>query len=257
MILTILGAFKTNKFGNSSDEYEDSFAISSDRFKIAISDGATEASFSKEWAEILVNYFINNPPEKVTNEWLEAVYAKFISSINISKLPWYAQNKVIEQGSYATLSGIKIDNEGGNFIGLAVGDSCIFWVDSEGYHLFPFRNVEEFNSRPFLISTMKQNNDEIDNEKNQKIINNKLSSGKTVFYLMTDALACWFVGECCKGNIPWNELDNIKDEENFLSFISELRNSKALKNDDVTLVMLEVIGDSGVDNSVLSINERI
>lgn len=257
MNINIYCTYTTSKLGNKIEEYEDSYSISDDKLKIAIADGATEASFAREWAQILVNHFIQDPPEIITNQWLEPAIIQFSKSIDITRLPWYAQNKIIEQGSYSTLTGIIIDIEDESFLGISIGDSCVFWNDSEGLHSFPYRSVEEFNSRPFLISTISNNNEMINDEINQKIVNYKLSKGKTLFYLMTDALSCWFMEEHCKGKQPWDKLNILRDKNQFGTFIDEHRNSKVLKNDDVTLVIIEVTNDSESDNNVLSFNERI
>lgn len=257
MEVRIINKFKTSKRGNLQEEYEDAYAISEDNSKIAISDGATEASFSKEWAQILVNHFVNNPVENITSEWLEELYSIFNAKVDISKLPWHAQNKIIEQGSYSTLTGLYIDIEGESFTGISIGDSCLFWIDISGIHTFPFRSVEEFNSRPYLINTLKHNNVELNNEAYQKAIHYKFDLDITRLYLVTDALACWFVKEYCNGNEPWKVLDELTEESDFINLVDKLRDNGELKNDDVTLVIIEVINNREGDNSGISINERI
>lgn len=256
MEIRIINKFKTSKRGNSQEEYEDAYDISEDNSKIAISDGATEASFSKEWAQILVEYFVNNPVESITSEWLEEPYSIFYAKVDMSKLPWHAQYKIIEQGSYATLTGVYIDIEGESFTSISIGDSCLFWIDGSGAHAFPFRSAEEFNSRPYLINTLKHNNVELNNEAYQKVIQYKFDLGITRLYLATDALSCWFVKEYCSNREPWRTLDGLTEESEFINLIDKLRDSGDLKNDDVTLIIVEVINNNREgDNSGISINE--
>jgi len=242
MDVTIIALYKDCKRGNQMNEYEDSFSISEDSLKVSVADGATEASFSKEWSQILTKHYISNPIEIITNEWLNLAYDEFYKNIDIGRLPWHAQNKIIEQGSYSTLTGISIDQEAESFTGIVIGDSCIFWIDNEGMHKFPFRSEQEFNSRPYLINTLKQNNEEIEDEKNQKILPYfKFSEGSTRIYLATDALSCWIVSEDCKGNKPCEILDGLDNEQEFVKFVDNLRDNGELKNDDVTLVILEIM----------------
>lgn len=255
MEIRIINRFKTSKRGNSQEEYEDAYAISKDNSKIAISDGATEASFSKEWAQILVNHFVNNPVEIITSEWLEELYNIFNAKVDISKLPWYAQNKIIEQGSYATLTGVYIDIEDESFTFISIGDSCLFLVDENGVYSFPFRSVEEFNSRPYLISTLKYNNFELNNKVYQKSRHDKFQLGRTRLYLATDALSCWLVKEHCSNREPWKILDELMEQSEFINLIDKLRDSGDLKNDDVTLIIVEVINNREENNSGISINE--
>lgn len=255
MEVRIINSFKTSKRGNLQEEYEDAYDISEDNSIIAISDGATEASFSKEWAQILVEYFVNNPVENITGEWLEELYSIFNAKVDISKLPWHAQNKIIEQGSYATLTGVYIDIEGKSLTSVSIGDSCLFWIDESGVHTFPFRSVEEFNSRPYLINTLKYNNVELSNEAYQKVIHYEFDLGITRLYLATDALSCWFVKEYCNNREPWKALDGLTKELEFINLIDELRDSGDLKNDDVTLIIVEVINNREGNNSGISIDE--
>ena len=61
---------------------------------------------------------------------------------------------------------------------------------------------------------------------------------------MTDALACWFLRESEGGNRPWNILRDLDthDQISFAELIADLRSDQRIKNDDVTLVRIEVIG---------------
>ena len=58
--------------------------------------------------------------------------------------------------------------------------------------------------------------------------------------LMTDALAHWFLVEAEMGRRPWAALARLTTPEQFAAFIDCLRAGGALRNDDVTLVNVEV-----------------
>ena len=58
--------------------------------------------------------------------------------------------------------------------------------------------------------------------------------------LMTDALAQWFLVEAEMGRRPWAALAKVTTPEQFTAYIDCLRAGGALRNDDVTLVSVEV-----------------
>ena len=58
------------------------------------------------------------------------------------------------------------------------------------------------------------------------------------FYLMTDALAAWFLREHEAGGRPWRRLEELDHGLAFARWVDELRRSHALRNDDVTLLRL-------------------
>jgi len=224
------------KDGNTPAEYEDAFfpqtKFNQDvkRFKTAIADGATETSFSKEWANLLVQkccmvndkkQFIQDLP-KLQTQW----YAE-----NNKNMPWYAQEKFYI-GAYSTILSLQISEDTYEIMG--IGDSCLFHIRGEQLeNCFPLTHSEQFNDRPLLLSSYANNNDEMMG----KIIGQsgiKWEKGDE-FYLMTDALACWFLKATEKKSRPWAKIRALKPG-NFKHFIAKLRNSKALHNDDVTLV---------------------
>ncbi|HEU4420658.1 MAG TPA: hypothetical protein VFT55_17095, partial [Planctomycetota bacterium] len=64
------------------------------------------------------------------------------------------------------------------------------------------------------------------------------------FYLMTDALAAWFLRCCEAGQQPWDVLEQVlgtaDPQEAFAGLVRELREEKLLHNDDVTLLVIQV-----------------
>ena len=60
-----------------------------------------------------------------------------------------------------------------------------------------------------------------------------------VFLLLTDALAEWFLKQFEVDQHPWKDLQAIATAEQFASLMQELREATALRNDDVTLIVIE------------------
>ena len=94
------------------------------------------------------------------------------------------------------------------------------------------KHSSEFNSRPFLISSCPSGYEALR-------ASVKSASGDwddaDVFFLMTDALACWFLCSLESCQNPWEVLYDLEKDETFEAWISELRNTGSLRNDDVTL----------------------
>lgn len=255
MAVVYVKSFWMQKRDNLPEEYEDAIEIDKEENSFAIADGATEGIFSREWAEILVENFLVNPTEQLDANWMQACYEKFRERVTEKELPWHAENKLITQGAFSTLATLKIDEARNFFQLIAIGDSCVFWHDNEGIHFFPYRTVEEFSNRPYLLCTLPYNNSE--SLERQCIINNEFSEGSTTFFLATDALSCWFIKDCLDGNKPWEELDRINSTEEFENYINLLRDSKAIKNDDVSLIIVSYSYSCEVDNRGLSHDERL
>jgi hypothetical protein len=85
--------------------------------------------------------------------------------------------------------------------------------------------------------------------KNKKVFetNNTLEGDWGIgdsFYLMTDALACWFFQELESGSSPWNvlsEFESAVGQNAFLAWIEGLRSAKKIRNDDVTLIHIRIV----------------
>ncbi len=61
---------------------------------------------------------------------------------------------------------------------------------------------------------------------------------------MTDALAAWFLAQAEQGERPWSiirDLDTCDQANEFADVVSDLRTSRLLRNDDVTLIRIDVL----------------
>jgi hypothetical protein len=97
-----------------------------------------------------------------------------------------------------------------------------------------------FTDRPLLLSSLPERNGSVFDA---LCIRTGHWQSRDRFFLMTDALACWFMRECEKGRRPWRRLSNLESGQGFRGFsrwIGELRRDGSIKNDDVTLVRITV-----------------
>src|SRR5438105_1448999 len=99
------------KLGSTRTEYEDASSIAKDRFRFAVADGATEASFSGVWAKQLVRAFTSKKLSiPLLLEELKPLQSKWESIIHRHALPWYAEEKA-NNGAFAAFVGLELLQE--------------------------------------------------------------------------------------------------------------------------------------------------
>jgi hypothetical protein len=239
-------AFRLWKAGNSADEYEDACwperAVDREAraFRCAVADGATETSFAAVWARLLArSYCRGHLSPRALPRHLPALGATWREAACARPLPWYAEEKV-RSGAFAALAGLTLwhDARGIHWSAAAAGDCCLFQVRSEGLlTAFPISTSDAFSSRPYLISS---------NAHPGNLSPLAAKSGGAApgdrFFLMSDALASWFLAAHEAGGQPWRELycSGAFDGGSFDGWIGDLRREKRIRNDDVTLLALAV-----------------
>jgi hypothetical protein len=252
----IARAFSAQKLGNAEADYEDAFEprrpvdATCERFRAAVADGATETSYSGLWARLLVHAYAGSRPYLENVEparWAGALHrlqARWQRIINTAQLPWYAEEKA-RMGAFSSLLGLSLadgDGQRGAWRAVAVGDSCLFQVrDGQLIRAFPYRSSEDFTNRPVLVSSVAAQNHDL-----AEHVLGDAGEWETddAFYLMTDALACWFLKAHEDGERPWcvlRDLDTADESRPFGDWVDGLRASQAMRNDDVTLLRVDVV----------------
>lgn len=246
------------KSGNADAEMEDAFRpkergeITSGHLCFAVADGATEGVFSKQWAECLIKCFcekvesdIVSLMERALKEW-EIWKTNYVLSRNEDGRPlqWFEEHGLIA-GAFSTLLGLELvacdDGRHGDWYGLAVGDTCLFQVhDEELIAQFPVLHSSDFSNRPFLASTNRLSNVHIA-EVQQQMRGQWQRNDQ--FYIMTDALACWFMQMREASRNPLRSVRQLDTEEGeeFFDWISRLRSEESMRNDDVTLLRIDIV----------------
>lgn len=262
----LVRSFRLQKAGNLFEECEDKSypkclnkkqevrrIAAQHRFAFGIADGATESMLSREWAEILVKAFCRSRDsqmdirfvvEKASEDWSFWIKDYIAKRERRNKpIKWY-EEPGLKAGSFSTLLGlvfVDLDGfTGGTWQALAVGDSCLFHIrDGSLIQDFPIESSSAFGNRPSLIASNPA--------RNRNLIEScNVTSGEWLahdrFYLMTDALACRFMQESDAGNSPWLSYPFVNDNKaaDFEIWVDGLRMAKKMKNDDVTLIAIEV-----------------
>ena len=243
------------KAGNSDEEYEDAFwppeGVDDQPlrgFRCAIADGATETSFSGAWAQLLTRHWCEVQNLDSFRAALPALQEEWGSQIGSVPMAWYAEEKA-RAGAYSSLLALDFSGETPgndspiNWTAVAVGDSCLFRIRGGGTKPFPLNHSDEFNSRPYLLSTTSMIADDL--SENLLIESGSCMPGD-VFYLMTDALACWFLRRHEEGQNIAESLLDLDGPEMFQRIVDGQRavrdpdGQPYLRNDDVTLYRLEI-----------------
>ncbi len=245
------------KAGNEPDEYEDALRVAclqqvgacgDGLARIAVSDGASESAFAREWAQELVDAFVNRPlelcglTEDSLTAWLLPAQETWHEAVPWDSLPWHGEAKT-RAGAFAALVGLTIGAESEDpeqlcWQALAVGDCCLFVIRDDRLWLsFPLEDASQFDNSPALICSNPNNTGDLWEEV-------RLESGACepgdLFILASDALACWFLARCDEGEKPWEWLASL-DSSDWDAWIEEQRCEGLMRNDDTTLMMIEVV----------------
>ena len=245
-------AFWSPKAGNQDSEYEDAFwpeyeviSRKNKTFRFAVADGATETSFSGVWAKQLVRAFGKGELEgDQMPGTLNVLRERWLKIVSRKPMPWYAEEK-IRNGAFAAIVGLHLTDssearEDGEWRALAIGDSCVVQVrEKQLVTSFPIQSSNQFNNSPVLLSS-RHSQDKTDTQV-LMTTQGTWSKGDT-FYLMTDAVACWFLKRVENGPIPLRKLQDLSTSRsnNFQSWLSAVREHKTIRNDDVTIMRVEI-----------------
>lgn len=241
-------SFHIPKMGLSEAECEDKNALSSNNsssLRVAVADGATESLFSDVWADILVNSYVEKGTELLHTSGLESANHKFVQKTSqlILEMPetrqWFMYEK-LERGTHATLAAVEFSSSLETVKILTVGDSCVFWCygNADEVNMLPELSAEDFGSFPASICHRSETWQSLE----QKIVNKEIAFQNTLqMVLCTDALACWLVTELKSKPSSWERLFQISDDGSFTSFLETLREQNNIRNDDVTLVLIDAL----------------
>jgi Protein phosphatase 2C len=212
--------------------------------RAAVADGATEAMLSGLWARCLVKAACRAPSVWPPDILLESAREYWRRSRNDyvagrerrRPLKWYEETG-LANGSQAALCWIECRSSlfarKGSYMVAGVGDVCLFHT-RRGRLLdsFPVTDAAMFSNRPPLLST--------DEESAPPAFNVKRGvwrSGDT-FILASDALAAWLLAHAAD-RAAWTRIADTRSKASFSEFVAAARERDGLRNDDVTLLLIE------------------
>ncbi len=229
-------AFSVSKAEDGRNE--DSFYRSA-KGVYALSDGASVSFDSASWARILVRRYTRNP--EFTREWLSAAMAEFRKLYDRDTLPWMQQAS-FDRGSFASLLGVRVVDDGRLIQVFSIGDSLAVLCDGDSIKAtFPLSAASEFNRRPQLLCTNPTENvflDELD--VGYDLIVDWTFSGlrQPALLCMTDALGHWVLSHRDRDPSPISLLRKVSTPKAFARFVHDERAAGRMKRDDTTLIAL-------------------
>lgn len=236
------------KAGTGVDEYEDAAAVRDEEWPVraAVADGATESIFAQVWAETLVEGLCRT---SVTPEALAAALpdwqAAWMSALDdqTDEVPWYTAAKARE-GAFATLLGLELCSDE-HWRATGVGDSVLFQLRGAMLQLaWPYTDPEDFSNRPVLLSSRSPEEGPVPGD--CRTATGRWQPGDT-FLLATDAIAAWLLrSEQTREHRSEVRTDPTAvqnwDADAFRDAVTAARADDRLRNDDSTLLVLDVRG---------------
>ncbi len=215
--------------------------------RLALSDGASEAAFARDWAQILARDFVARTPDLAgltaagLEQWLAPCQESWRRKVPWERLPWHGEAKT-RAGSLATLLGLTFFRPEGSSDGLhwqavAVGDSCLFRVRDEELALaFPLDDASQFGSAPALLCSNPANNGRLADQLRQH--QGSCQPGD-VFILASDALAAWFLARHSAAGKPWQTLLALEPAQG-ADWVPTQRQAGLMRNDDTAFLIAQV-----------------
>jgi hypothetical protein len=248
--------FHEAKAGSAAEEWEDGAGhdpgdpVTGRNARCIVVDGATEAYDSIRWVGQLVDSFLGIHPAgsapaltaRAMDQWFGLMQDRWTQNAPAVFANVFEERKFREDGSFATLLGCEIYGLGGprpRWSAVALGDTVLFHVrGTRVLAQFPALAAEDFGLDPDGVFTQPSARDRM--RARLSHADGSLAVGDRLF-LATDALAQWMVraGRSDAG-ILWRTLGRLDHPELFRRIVADHRRAGEMKNDDVTLMRVEI-----------------
>jgi hypothetical protein len=233
--------FITCKNAEQYIDCADNYAVNKNSHRFSVSDGVSKSFFPKVWSEILVTQFVDRTDLK-ESELIKVCQAKWQKRIDeLVSLPetkWYTKSQYSRKDpALATFVGLQFFEKEKKWSASALGDSFLFFVpnDFKEYQkeLVKLSSKGEpivFDNFPDYLTSIGDSHKGRPKEKSGNIKNG-------TFYLMTDALAEWFINE---GENAIGKITVWKSQTDFERFISQAIEENQMTNDDCAILCIEI-----------------
>lgn len=260
-----VSSFCVAKRGSAPTECEDAAWISptGDRvgdvneraLRVVVADGASESLLAGKWAKSLTANFgetatatrskheFFNAYRDAVERW-DAELGLYITEREQRGAPiqWY-EEPGLARGAFSTIIALDVTRRGsglGFWRAAAVGDSCVFHVSDEALlYSFPLEDDEAFSNEPPLLPSQPADEETI--SRNVSLCRSGWERGDSL-YVVTDAIAAWFLRANAAGDRPWEQLRDLAtaDAPDFSTWVAMRRDDGELRNDDTTLVRIDL-----------------
>lgn len=245
MQISIKG-YITSKESELFYDCADRYAYNKSQNKFAISDGVSKSFFPKIWADVLVKKWVDSKEFDEAQfildcqqDWLNQV----TEVVNKPDAKWFTKNAFNRKESgLATFVGLRFFKKKTDWFwkANALGDSFLFFVPNKfkdfSKECIVLSSKQEpivFDNFPDYLSSLGKNH-----KGEKQLKENPLITGS--FYLMTDALAEWFLNE---KEDALNKISLWQNQKDFERFVDEERYNKKLGNDDSAILIISIEED--------------
>ncbi len=240
-------SFFDHKRGVDYWDGADRLAMNLERGRFAVADGVSQSFLPNLWAEILCNSFVNSDAD-AEEDWI-GHYSE--NQLAVDCQLWRERsedtlrNANEEEAFLLQLSKDEYKFAGSTLVGIVIrdhsvfynvlGDSCLFVFDKETRSLTSYSTINEqvgFTTAPdYLLSGGKV----VGQWRHGSI---PLKPG--ILFLLTDALSEWFTKEYAENPTLVEQLWALDSHKVFMELVEDARETDAMKDDDVALMMLKV-----------------
>jgi hypothetical protein len=245
--------FHEPKLGSTETEWEDGAGhdpgapASRRSARCIVVDGATEAYDSIRWVGQLVDSFLGIEPDggwpalngREMDEWFGLMQDRWLRTAPGTFGSIFEERKFHDDGSFATLLGCEIRDLDGprpTWTAVALGDTVLFHVRGGALLTqFPPLGPDDFGLNPEGVFTQPSARERMRSALTRA--EGGLGVGDRLF-LATDALADWMVRT--EGELLWRTLDRLDHPALFRRLVADRRRTGEMKNDDVTLLRVEI-----------------
>jgi len=250
--------FITCKSAEQYIDCADNYAVNKSSHRFSVSDGVSKSFFPKVWSEILVTQFVERTDLK-ENELIKVCQEEWQKRIDeIVSLPdtkWFTKSQYNRKDpALATFVGLQFFEKEKKWSASALGDSFLFFVPN-GFKDYQKELVKlssktepiVFDNFPDYLTSIGGSHKGRAKEKSGNLRNG-------TFYLMTDALAEWFIKE---GENAIGKITVWKSQADFERFITQAIEENQLTNDDCAILCIELteVEKKGIDYPKIQVTD--
>lgn len=229
------------KLDHDASECEDAIAFNTHTARFAVTDGATEAFYARQWATNLAEHWVRQEATLTLAEfrqWVAEEGRELHDSWSGLTLSWYSEEKA-RAGSFAAFVGVELDLKADtpSWRAIALGDACV--LHCRGTTLLkslPLSRSESFHSAPVLVAS---NSKLHESTMQSVVIDTGSCENGDVLLLMSDAAASWCLQRFENGDFDANFLTASGDDE-LIRFFDAERQAGRIRNDDLAIVRIEI-----------------
>lgn len=241
-------AFSLPKVGEAASTNQDRLAVNPRDRQFALSDGAGSSLYPAEWARLLSESFCEGDPSVVLSpdammsQWLPPLQQSwrqfYLQKLQSPSQKWWQGGSTTKSHGAATLLGLVLTSAvEKRWTAIAVGDSCLFQYRPQDQSLlsFPLKTAAAFKSTTACLASLPEY---------PSATPRMMTGGYEVgdyFVLATDALSQCILAQVEAKSWDWDALLPLDNAEAFQSVVMSLRQRRQLKNDDTSLIRIQIL----------------